>query len=80
MEKMIIRCVKNEYFVKVKRCCASCLHKEITNEGARVCALMELKVEQMFRCKKWQMSKGLENAGKSGGVVKDKETKEVVIR
>ena len=77
---MIIRCVKNKHCVKVKRCCASCLHKEITNEGARVCALMELKVEQMFRCKKWQMSKGLENAGKSGGVVRDKETKEIVIR
>ena len=79
MEKMIIRCVKNKHFVKVKRCCASCLHKEITNEGARVCALMELKVEQMFRCKKWQMSKGVENAGMGGGVVRLKGTQEVVI-
>ena len=80
MEKMIIRSVRNEHGVKVKRCCASCLHKEITNEGARVCALMVLKVEQKFKCKQWQMSDGLKNAGKGGGVVKDKDTKEIIIR
>ena len=36
-----ITCASNAYGVKVKRCCASCRHKEITNEGARVCALMK---------------------------------------
>ena len=80
MEKMIIRSVRNEHGVKVKRCCASCLHKEITNEGARVCALMVLKVEQKFRCKQWQMSEGLMNAGMSMGVVRDKDRKEIIIR
>ena len=64
MEKMIIRSVRNEHGVKVKRCCASCLHKEITNE----------------RCKQWQMSEGLINAGMSMGVVRDKDTKEIIIR
>ena len=75
-----ITCASNAYGVKVKRCCASCQHKEITNEGARVCALMKLKVEQMFECQQWQMSDGLKNAGMGGGVVRLKGTTEIVIR
>ena len=31
---------------------------------------MMLKVEQKFKCKQWQMSDGLKNAGKGGGVVR----------
>jgi hypothetical protein len=38
-----------------------------------------IKVEQKFKCKQWQMSDGLKNAGKSGGVVRLMETKEIVI-
>jgi hypothetical protein len=40
---------------------------------------MMLKVEQKFKCKMWQMSDGLKNAGKGGGVVRLRETKEIVI-
>ena len=79
MEKIRITRVRNTQGVKVKRCCASCQHKCIDKEGARVCAQMMIIVEQMFECKQWQMSDGLKNAGKVGGVVHDKETKEVVI-
>ena len=34
---------------------------------------MMLKVEQKFKCNRWQMSEGLNNAGRSGGKVKRKE-------
>jgi hypothetical protein len=40
---------------------------------------MMLKVEQKFKCKQWQMSDGMKNAGKGGGVARHKETKEIVI-
>ena len=58
-----ITSVRNAHGVKVKRCCASCQHKYIEKDGTRVCALMMLKVGQRFRCKQWQMSDGLKNAG-----------------
>ena len=74
-----ITSVRNAHGVKVKRCCASCQHKCIETDGTRVCAQMMLKVEQKFKCKKWQMSDGMKNAGKGGGVVRLKETKEIVI-
>ena len=78
--KQEVTCASNAYGVKVKRCCASCQHKEITNEGARGCALMKLKVEQMFECQQWQMSDGLKNAGMGGGVVRLKGTTEIILK
>ena len=41
---------------------------------------MMLTVQQKFKCKRWQMADGLRNAGKGGGVVRDRETKEVVLK
>ena len=79
MNNMKITSVRNAYGVKVKRCCASCQHKCIEKDGTRVCAQMMIKVEQKFKCKQWQMSDGLKNAGKSGGVVRLKGTQEVII-
>ena len=82
MAQMIrITSVRNAHGVKVKRCCASCQHKCIETDGTRVCSQMMLKVEQKFRCKQWQMSDGMKNAGKQmGGVVRLKGTTEVVIQ
>ena len=56
--------VTNQYHVHVRKWCASCEHKEIENDGTRVCQKMQLKVPQNFICPKWQMSKGLQNAGR----------------
>jgi len=63
MEKMRITSVRNAHGIKVKRCCASCQHKCIKNDGSRFCALKRMMVEQKFRCKQWEMSDGLKNAG-----------------
>ena len=71
---------KNAHGVKVKRCCASCQHKCIEKDGSRVCAQMMIKVEQKFKCKQWQMSDGMKNAGKGGGVVRLIGTTEVIIK
>ena len=75
-----ITSVRNAHGVKVKRCCASCQHKCINGDGTRFCTQMLIKVEQKFKCKQWQMSDGLKNAGKSGGVVRLIGTTEIVIR
>ena len=80
MKKMKITSVRNAYGCKIKKCCANCQHKCINNEGTRVCTLMKQKVEQKFKCKKWQMSDGMKNAGKGGGVVRLKGTTEVIIK
>ena len=79
MDKMRIVSVRNSYDVKVKRCCASCQHKCIEKDGTRFCALKMMVVEQKFKCKQWQMSDGLKNAGKGGGAVRNIETKEIVV-
>ena len=79
MEKMVIRSVRNAHGSKIKKCCASCQHKCIETDGTRVCAAMMLKVQQRFKCKKWQMADGLKNAGKGGGVVRLIGTQEVII-
>ena len=77
---MKITSVRNAYGVKVKRCCASCQHKCIEKDGTRVCAQMMIKVEQKFKCKQWQMSDGVKNAGRGGGVVRLIGTTEVIIK
>ena len=75
-----ITSVRNAHGCKIKKCCASCQHKCIENDGIRVCALMMLKVQQKFRCKQWQMSDGMKNVGKRGGVVRLKGTTKIIIK
>lgn len=77
-EVRIVR-VANDYCIKVKRCCASCQHKYIINDGTRFCPEENRPVSQKYKCKKWQMSDGLKNAGKSGGIVRNRYNKEVEI-
>ena len=79
-QKIRITSVRNAHGCKIKKCCASCQHKCINGDGTRVCAKMMLKVEQKFKCKQWQMSDGMMNAGKGGGVVRLIGTTEIVIR
>ena len=79
-QKIRITSVRNAHGCKIRKCCGSCQYKCIESDGTRVCAAMMIKVEQRFRCKKWQMSDGMKNAGKGGGVVRLKGTTEIVIR
>ena len=78
MAEVRIARVENKYGVRVKRCCASCLHKRINEEGERCCALTRLLVGQKQKCDEWKMG-GVMNAGKGGGDVRHKDTKEVLF-
>jgi hypothetical protein len=70
MKKKRIMSQRNKHGIKVRKMCASCHYKTVDNEGVRICEEMQLKVEQQFVCKKWVMSDGLKNAGRSGGKLK----------
>ena len=73
--------VRNEYHIRVKKCCASCAMKDVENNGERVCKKLRLKVNQQFCCRHWLMSDGLKNAGlQMGGVVRLRGTQEIIIK
>lgn len=71
---------RNKHGVKVKRWCASCLHMGYNENATRVCSLWNEKVKACSRCKKWRMSENMHIAGNATGVVRDKVTKEVILR
>ena len=70
---------RNQFGIRYKRCCASCALKQYSYDGKRVCSLSGEKVDAQDVCEHWQMGLGVENAGRKTGVVRDIETKEVVI-
>jgi hypothetical protein len=53
--------------------------KKYKYDGKRLCSLNDKEVEALKVCRKWQLCEGLKNAGRKSGVVRDIETKEVVI-
>ena len=73
------RCMRNQFGIVYKKCCASCALKKYSYDGKRLCSLNNKVVRALHICRKWQMSEGLKNAGRSSGVVRDMVTKEVVI-
>ena len=73
IKKTRITSVRNEHGIKVRKTCASCQSKTVDNEGTRICGLMQLKVQQKFKCQKWQIAEGYEQAGSSRGMVKRRE-------
>ena len=70
---------RKQYGIAYKRSCASCALKKYRYNGKRLCSLNNKMVEALDVCDYWQMTEGLLNAGRKSGVVKDIETKEVVI-
>ena len=72
--------VINNHYVRVKKWCASCEHREVDEEGTRICQKMQLKVTQKFVCPFWRLSSGLRNAGRNWGTVRHKDTKEIIIK
>ena len=64
---------RNQHGIEVKKCCASCKHKDLTRLVlARYCSQHHKKVKPRECCKQWEMSEQMEAAGSSGGKVKKK--------
>lgn len=75
-----IKYERNQFGIAYKRCCASCALKKYKYDGKRLCSLNDKEVKALNVCKHWQISEGIQNAGRKSGVVKDMVTKEVIIR
>ena len=64
---------RNQHGIEVKKCCASCKHKDLTRLVlARYCSLHHEKVKPRECCEQWEMSEQMEAAGSGGGKVKKK--------
>ena len=74
-----MKTIKNQYGLTVKCCCASCGHKDLTRTTKRMCMKKHRAVDALDVCDDWMLSDQLKNAGKSRGVVRDIETKEIII-
>ena len=55
---------RNQYGIKVRTCCASCMLKEITQEGKRICTHHRCRVDALDKCRYWQMAEVLQEIGK----------------
>lgn len=53
--------VMNANGVLIKKCCASCKHKEYSKLGDRICMKGEGEVPKDFCCRDWGMSEGCNN-------------------
>lgn len=72
--------MKNQYHIEIKECCASCQHREVMDDGTRLCQKVGLVVEQKFKCHLWELNDGLKKAGhQTGAVVRHFATKEIII-
>ena len=57
--------VNNDYGVKVRQCCASCAHKDLTRAvSKRYCTVYEQYVKPKHVCNCWEMSEQMKAAGK----------------
>ena len=64
---------RNQHGIEVKKCCASCKHKDLTRLVlARYCSQLHEKVKPRECCEQWEMSEQMEAAGSGGGKVKKK--------
>lgn len=73
--------VRTKYGVRVRACCASCVFKEILRNGSRTCSAHDYRqVASCDGCKDWIMAECLMNAGMGTGMVKSRESKEIILR
>ena len=55
---------RNQHGIRVRACCASCLLKEITQDGKRICTHHHCRVDALDKCRHWQMAEVLQEIGK----------------
>lgn len=59
-----IKWTRNTYGIRVRQCCASCAHKDLTRAvSRRFCMVSEKYVEPHHVCDSWQMSEQMKKAG-----------------
>ena len=66
-------CVTNEFFVPIRKCCASCKHVRYDSDGNRFCEVLKRLRKPKAICSQWEMRYGLGLAGRWTGKVKSKQ-------
>ena len=56
--------------LKIKRCCASCQHKQVNYDGSRICMLTHQKVSCQMTCERWVLAEKLKEVTLGRGMVK----------
>ena len=66
--------VENDFGIRVRKACMSCVHKDCTRlHGTRFCLEHHKDVGRREVCKQWQMSQQLKVAGKGDGRIKRRD-------
>lgn len=78
-DKVILH-IRNRHGIRMARCCMSCAYKEYTRTTKlRLCILDGIVHRRCHVCHDWEMSLAMQAAGNSTGVVRDINTKQVII-
>ena len=58
---IIMETMRNRHGVTIRCCCASCQHREIRDDGTRLCQKMQLLVNPLFCCGLWDIAQERDN-------------------
>lgn len=64
--------IKNSFGVRIRKICASCVHRKEHTEQYRMCEKHKKQVLSVFTCDSWELQQRFLNAGKGDGRVKSK--------
>ena len=70
---MEIYAVLNTQGIGIKKCCGSCMHKRVTDEGLRLCRKHRMYVYKTNCCKDWRMDRRLDRPVVRWGKLKSSE-------
>lgn len=70
---MEIYAVLNTQGMGIKKCCGSCMHKRVTDEGLRLCRKHRMYVYKTNCCKDWRMERRLDRPVVRWGKLKSSE-------
>lgn len=62
--------VRTKYGTLIRKCCATCIHKNVHGEFTRLCDAGEGIVRPKHICANWEMQPKFDNAGKADGRIK----------
>ena len=78
--KVKMEMVVNSDYVRVKKCCASCVNRCLEEDGSRKCQIKGLKVRGCGLCENWQMSEELQQLRRTQGCIKSRAYQMYVLK
>ncbi len=78
-ELKVVRCVRNQQGIKVKKSCLSCREKVFGDTGCRICKMSQERVKTKTVCDQYVMSESLQQVGRRGAGIKKKPYLDYVL-